>query len=497
MSKNFSRIVDWDFSVLIIGKILTVATAVLNLRFATQFLSPYEYGRLAIIMSTGAFLGLILIHPVGMYFYRRFSEWHSSGILIRSTIGLMPYFACSCFIISGVSYLFFNFFVPDLQGGIFASMLIGTYMFFITTQVLSVHGLNALAKRSLWTIMMLLSGWVGLACSVYLSHLQGNAELWLVGQTLGLLVGLGFSLWAFSRQRYQEQEKRNWSQVLWSGPEFAPLYLFAVPLSIQAALNWLQFNGYRLFLGEWMGLESLGLFVAAYSVASGAMTAVESVLFNYFQPDIYRKTIAANNREDITEWLKCHQIFVPIFGLVSIFIVALAPSLMRLFLAERFHSVDIIVSLAAVAEFGRCVGNSYAILAQALMKTRQMLFPQMGGLLLVTVLLIGAVKTGSMYYIAASLLIASLLFMILMHVTFMKAYPLTAMLKSWIYITALPGGGIVLTGLVVRNNWPAGGWALDLFGLSFAGLLVLWGVWKCKTRARCAREEKLDDVGIV
>lgn len=445
-----------------IARVLQVVSAFATLRIMTAQLTPEEVGKTAIILSVAMFFTLILVSPVGNYINRHLNEWHSCGLMSKRFQIAGIYLICVTFFSVIIIALGYEWFGKDWGLTLFwLSVLVAGVVLLKTMNMSMVTSLNLLGERIPWAVLTILTLWVGLGASWVLTQYEHTAEYWMLGQLLGFFSAGILATVLVLRQNNETPIKTGGDEsfrVL-----MLPVLAFCIPLALSTGLNWVQFQSYRLVLGEMMSLAFLGLFAAGYAVSAGILGAFESTVQQYFYPKFYKGLEEGGDAGIADTWLQYASLVLPFTLLTGVMVAMLATPLTHILVDPSFWEASSFVALGAMVEVCRVAGNVYGLAAHGTMKTKILVFPQMLGAFAVLVFVPIALEfSPGNAGVATALIVASLLYVLSMHfvigrhlsVTFSleSFYPLIYIIPLFLIISFLSEfhtGGLVYDGLLL------------------------------------------------
>ena len=352
-----------------------------GVKVMTTLLAPTELGKVAVIMATTGLLALMLVNPVGMYINRNLHLWVESGAFKITFIWMVKYLLFAAFVCLPL-LLIIRIEVHALHMiPLFLTIILicGSILFNSIVQTL-VPALNMLDERVAWALLTI--GWIttGLLFSAGSVMLFGNvATIWLAG-------ALGSHI-LFSMIAY-----RYFFHIFPGNPRYMvrpfgyrELSRFALPVAIGVVSNWVQFQGYRLYLADQIGLADLGFFFAGYSLAAWIMGAVEMTVSTVYQPNLYRDSHSKDVAYARLAWQRYSNRSIPYYLVSCIGIVVLTDELVTVLLAPEYKSVSSYVMVGAFAELGRIWLGQLSLLFQIEKNTTQMVYPFTVGSILAVV----------------------------------------------------------------------------------------------------------------
>jgi len=354
-----------------------------TMKVATMLLSPSEMGRLSLILATIAFFTLFLVTPVGMFINRRLHAWQEHGrarlYLTRYLIYLVVVAGIAAIVLLVFSALGIMRF--GLSVGWLIFLVCGS-LFFNTINQTVIPSLNLLGYNKRFVVLTIATNAASFAIAVVVVMATSpQAQHWLLGLLVGQILMALIGARELSALLASSPARGTYSAVA-GAAHLRALYNFAWPVAIAVGLGWVQAQSYRYLLGDLLGLDQLGLFVAGYGVSIGIVTGFESVLTAYFQPRLYRDANTRSTQQLAQAWRDYAAAVIPSLILTIAVIVALAPELVHLFLGERFYSATQFVVWGALAEAARVLASVYALIAHVHMNTRNLVIPNVVGAVL-------------------------------------------------------------------------------------------------------------------
>jgi O-antigen/teichoic acid export membrane protein len=354
--------------------------ALAMMRVMTTLLPPSEIGRMSLFVSATAFFALFMINPVGMFINRRLHAWEEQGAVKRHLDYFWAYLLVVAVLASSVLTLLNILGVIDLQTSMaWLWGLVGGTLLINTANQTVIPSLNLLGFRGRFigmTLATLASGF--LVAVALVLRFQPRAEYWLLGLLVGqlLFACIGGKMF-FDRLA----NPKTASAGRPTRAHVAVLFAFAWPVSIAVGMNWAQAQSYRFFMEHFLGLATLGLFVAGYGISAGLISGFESLLTTYFQPIFYKRVSGGDRIEQGNAWTSYAGAILPSILLVGFFVAAAAPELTRLLLGADYQDSSKFVVWGAIAESARVATGVYAMVAHARMKTRLLLLPNAVGVI--------------------------------------------------------------------------------------------------------------------
>lgn len=390
--------------VIALGRIFTVVVSILSLKMATHILSTADYGRWILFNTITSFFVLYLISPVGHFLNRHTHEWIKSESLVQN-LNNFNWYLIAISILSALFMLvdFFAFRLLSSNLTLFTIAILPLGILFVTLNQTYIPIFNLIEKR--WTFI-LLTNLTGLL-SILLSYLATqtffpNAEGWFLGMILGNLL-LGIFAYKKIRKLYGNELTSVFSKPQLGN--YSSILKFSLPLALVTGCGWLQSQGYRFIIDRNLGLESLAFFATGYSVSSGILASVDSILNTYFLPSFYKNLNLDSGSQAWPNFLE--KMLFPLIS-TSLMLGFFSDFFVKLFLAEKYDHVFTYVMWGAACETVRIINNLFQLLGHANKKTKHLIFPSVLGPTITIVSLVYFISQYQISAIGPSLLIGLL-----------------------------------------------------------------------------------------
>jgi len=418
-----------DLITIVVGKGLQVLSMVAALRILTMQLQPEEMGKYAIYMTLILLFSSLFLLPMGIYTKRFLHEWVDNQIVRSRMILLLLYLLLVITALSLFFLLPWGQLVPKWQVTSFWLIVLvsGTMLLKTINEALQMY-FNMLNMRITWAVFALLTVWSGLLISWFLTNHKPSAELWILGQLLGHAIFAVLALYPFFKTSIPSVTKAT---IKLSNIQITKIFSFALPICIAIVLSWVQFSSYRLLLGQYTTLATLGFFVAGYSVSSGIMMAYETSVQQYFNPLFY-KSISAKDENTIRDtWQQYADCIIPMLIITTAFICFYAKPIMTLLVDPKYWQASNFVIVAAFVEGMRVLGNVYVEAAHATLKTKLLIMPQAIGAILVSAL----VPLGLIFYgveaLVPVIIFAGIVYVGILHFMITRSCKLKVSFAHW------------------------------------------------------------------
>jgi O-antigen/teichoic acid export membrane protein len=359
------------------GRLIQFALVFASVRIMTQLLSPSDVGRVALLTTTTSLFALFLVNPVGMFFNRRLHPWVNDGVARARFHLFVIYLVAVAAVAAGALWLGDHLGV-DL-GGVsldWAIVLVCGSLCFNTAVQTLVPSLNMVGRPRPFILLTLACLMMGLGASIALTRWAGaSAEHWLGGTLLAqaLFSAIAYGVF-FGKSSPQSPRPTPLDAV-----KMRQMADFCWPIAIAVLLQWAHMQGYRFLLADEFGLAHLGLFAAGYGLAASLMSAAETILTTWFQPQFYRDISADSPERRDRAWPEYARVMVPASLLAVTALIAAAPSLPSIMLGPAFQDAGEYVMLGALAEWARMMVGMISLNAHRHMSTRALILPNVLG----------------------------------------------------------------------------------------------------------------------
>ncbi|MDD2774386.1 MAG: hypothetical protein PHU06_00375 [Gallionella sp.] len=352
------------------GRVASALLALIAIRAVTTFLTPEQYGELALLISVQMFCGLFLVNPVGQHINLHTHTWWDDGTLIARLKSYRRYL----FIVSLVGAAVVlgmnkqNSFESSFwaAAAMFIMVAAGTWN---ATLIPMLNMLGFRAESVGWGVVTVL---VGLVASIVLTLWVTAATAWFTGQALGMLIGA----WGAKYVLQRHVSAANFAED--SMPLFNKqvVLTYCFPLALATGLMWLQLSGYRFLIESYWGLAQLGFLVVGLQLAGQIWSLAESVAMQFLYPLFYRRVMEYQNHSAVElAYSDLLNTLVPVYCLLTGCLVLAAPYLLNVLVSAQYQDAVTFVMLGAIVEMCRVLGNLLSNAAHVKRHTISLTFP--------------------------------------------------------------------------------------------------------------------------
>lgn len=364
-----------DLLLIVGGRLLTALLGLMAIRVVTTFLSPDQYGELALFTSVQMFCGLFLINPVGQHINLHTHQWWDEGTLFLRLKSYKKYiFGVS--ILSGLA-VFIMFGRHSFGSSALTSLSMIFVIFAGTWNATLIPMMNMLGFRQASVLLSILTMIAGLFGSILFVMWISNASAWLMGQAIGM--GLGGLIAKVVLQKHIVRPAKD-SEDKFPLLTKETVQNYCLPLALAMGLMWFQLSGYRFLVGKYWGFAQLGFLVLGLQLANQIFTLIESLATQFFYPLFYRRVSSHENLKEVeSAFSDLLNTLVPVYLIIAGTLILSASYLLKLLVAPVFQNTVTFLMLGACIELCRVLCNLLSNAAQVKRKTQSLAFPYAAG----------------------------------------------------------------------------------------------------------------------
>ena len=393
------------------GRLATALVALITIRAVTTFLTPEQYGELALLIAVQMFCGLFLVNPVGQHINLHTHAWWDDGTLMARLKSYRRYILAVSFV-GGVVVLGMGK-QHSVEQILLASMTMFAMVTAGTWNATLIQMLNMLGFRSasvLWSVITVLTG---LASSILLVEWLPSATAWFAGQAIGMWAGALGGKYVLQQHALQTKSAQGTLPLT----DRHTVLTYCLPLALATGLMWLQLSGYRFLVEGYWGLAQLGFMAVGLQLAGQIWALVESLSIQFFYPLFYRRVSAHEKLDEVSSaFSDLLNTLVPVYFVLTGLIVLSAPYLLKVLVAPQFQDAITFVMLGAGIELCRVLGNLLSNAAHVRRKTKSLALPYAAGSMatLALIFLVGALRLEMVWVGAALILGAMAMFLVML-----------------------------------------------------------------------------------
>ncbi len=457
-----------------VGRLASALMALVAIRAVTTFLTPEQYGELALLITVQMFCGLFLVNPVGQHINLHTHAWWDDGtlmarlrsyrhyVLVVSLVGLV--------VVLGMDKQHNVQQVLWTAVAMFAMVMAGTWN---ATLIPMLNMLGFRAASVLWGIITVAGA---LVSSVLLVQWLPSASAWFAGQAIGMGVGAMGARYILRENVTQSKSPQGTLRLL----ERHTVWTYCLPLALATGLMWLQLSGYRFVIENYWGLAQLGFLTIGLQLAGQIWALVESLSMQFLYPLFYRRVSEYENIAQIELALSdLINTLVPVYFVLAGLLILSAPYLLNVLVAQRFQDTTTLVMLGAGIELCRVLGNLLGIAAHVRRKTKSLALPYAAGAMSSLVLIyLAAVRQMEITWAGAGLLVGASVMLIIIAVGMYRQVKFSLDLVRCSTGAALMFTMVLLGAWLPRLPGTVASIVMLIFIGALSGFVILALLWK-------------------
>lgn len=455
------------------GRLAAAFIALIAVRAVTTFLTPAQFGELALLITVQMFCGLFLVNPVGQHINLHTHAWWDDGTLMARLKSYRLY----VFVVSLVGGLVVL--GMDKQHSVEQLFLTALAMFLMvaagTWNATLIPMLNMLGFRAASVSWSIITVVLGLTSSILLVTWLPSAAAWFAGQAIGMLVGSLGAKRILGRNAAKTLHSVNTLPLL----DKQTIFSYCLPLAIATGFMWIQLSGYRVLVEHYWGLSQLGFMAIGLQVAGQIWALVESLAMQFLYPLFYRR-VSANEKQEEVElaFSDLLNTLVPVYFVLTGLLVLSAPYLLKILVAPQFQDAITFVMLGAGIELCRVFGNLLSNAAHLRRKTKSLTLPYaVGSMAAVSLLFFAGTLQTKIYWAGAAVLIGTILMVIAMWIGMRRQVRCKVDCRRWLW------GSICMLAFALPVFWmPSTSSFAETIGMflliaTMAGIVVVALLW--------------------
>lgn len=357
-----------NFFTVFLARSLTVFLALISIKLSTHFLSPNQFGQLALLISIYMFFGLFLINPVGQYINLHTQKWWNDRSIFRRLNFYTKYILFTSLMGAVVTIFSIN------ENYYYQSIFNGLVVFFIilsgTWNSTYVSMLNFLGFTKLSAMWALVTITLSIFASVLFFYFHPSSLAWFSGQIVGFVVG------SYGAKKTLEsklpQLKSNKKAIAINKKS---LLNYCLPLGAATIFMWFQLSGYRFIVNHFWGLSNLGYMAIGMQVASQSFGFVESISMQYLWPLLLSKT-RKSNKFDLRKYFSDYiNLLITVYFIFAGIFIFISPFLLNFLTSKNYSNALIYVVYGVGIELCRALANAFSNGAHITKSTYLLIIP--------------------------------------------------------------------------------------------------------------------------
>lgn len=337
-------------------------------------------GNYYLLLAILSLLTFVFMEPFKAYYSRHLIGWsysnnvkNATNILIVSRI-IVIFFSL---IIALTLFIFLDYSkyysLSEFVFFVMFSMVAGMYMPLIAA-------VNILGDRVDFIIYMVLSIVLGLFFSLLIVYFIDKSAM-------GWLYGIALSQFLFSIILYIKLTKNqifSFEKVksLFERESMKNIIIFMIPISVTLFLQWGQNQSFIFIIEAKYSLEALAYIGVGLAISKAIFSAAESLATQFYYPIYLRKITHASKKDRAIAWNDLANYMIPIYLILAVYIIILAPYLTKLLVASKFYEAYVYAMFGAMIEFFRVITNLVYTVSQSEVKTKTTILPYTVGFIL-------------------------------------------------------------------------------------------------------------------
>lgn len=393
------------------GQIVSAVAIIASIRIMTELLSPSEFGQLALLLGVSMLAMGLTATPIHQALMRYYADWSRAGrtAALRRVGGrLVARFVLLGSVIIVVGWLVVS---ARLDGAWFTGLLIAALLIVDTTRLFELSLLNAARRQrgaafiyagDAWarpiTAIAAVSAFGSSANAVLAGYIAGSALVVVVMHLAMRLEGAGVD-----KPDPTDTPAAEMPAVTGTDAHLAAaMRRYALPLVPLAIFGWISGVGDRYLIGGMLSLETAGLYVAAYAIASRPFLMLAGIIELTIRPILYN-AIAAG---DPTQTARVKRTWITITGVGAVFgilgFLFLSHQVGGLLLASEYRAAIDLMPWIAVGYALYTLSNVFSRFCYAFDDTKAVLLLTVAGAVIGIAVLLPAIHFVGLWGAAAA-----------------------------------------------------------------------------------------------
>jgi O-antigen/teichoic acid export membrane protein len=287
MQSDRVRRLTKEGSWIVIGQVAAIAGTLALVRVLTEYLSPAEYGNLALALTLSALMSQVVMGGIGGGISRYYSIALERGdlrgyfqdsrqLVVYGTLGVL---AIASLVVIGLMFLGFRHVVGLTIAAIFLSVL-RSY----NTTVSGIQ--NAARQRTLVAFHAGLSSWLNVAMALFAVHLLGvTSTAVIIGYITAAAIVTCSQLY-FLRPLTRQAKTNTGSRQPWG----RQMWQHSWPFSAWGVFTWTQQVSDRWSLEAYSDPESVGLYIVVFQLGYTPISLALGLATSFLGPIIFQRS---------------------------------------------------------------------------------------------------------------------------------------------------------------------------------------------------------------
>lgn len=361
-----------ESSWVVAGQIASVLGSLALVRVLTEYLSPAQYGELALGLTVAGLVNQVVMGGLNAgigRFYSIAAEKNDLNGYLHASRRLMGYatvvvVAISTVLMVGLVWLGYSQWMGLAATALVFSVLSGYNA--------SINGIqNAARQRAIVAFHGGLDAWLKilLAVGVMLWLGSTNASVVVLGYALSSLLVTGSQLFLLQKVIIPHLDRKQGNAQIWAGQ----IWAYSWPFSIFGFFTWIHQASDRWALQAFATTEGVGLYAVVFQLGYLPSVLLTGMVMTFLGPILYQRS---GNATDPTRNTDVHRIVWQITqacfsltALVFVFTLLLHKWLFEILIAKEYQSLSYLLPWVVLAGGIFAAGQMLALKLMADMKT--------------------------------------------------------------------------------------------------------------------------------
>ncbi len=272
---------------IIIGQIATVAGSLVLVRVLTEYLSPTQYGQLALGLTAAGFVNQVVMGGLGggiSRFYSVAAEKQDLAGYLNASSRLMVYATGGILLISLVLIAALCSLGYDQWLGLAAGALVFSVLGGYNGALSGIQ--NAARQRAIVAFHGGTDAWLKIGLAVAVMYWLGHtATAVVIGYSCSLIL-ITFSQLIFLRRTVSGANEKpatnnQWLQQIW---------LYSKPFTIWGTFTWMQLASDRWALQTYSSMTEVGQYAVLFQLGYTPIAIVTGLVVNFLGPIMYQRS---------------------------------------------------------------------------------------------------------------------------------------------------------------------------------------------------------------
>lgn len=272
---------------ILLGQVCAASGALILVRILTEYLTPEEYGQLALGLTVAGFVNQVLIggisNGIGRY-YTIAAEKHALRSYLHATGNLLGYATAAILILGAILMESLYLLGYSKWIALVAAVLIFSVLTGYSTTINEIQ--NAARQRAIVALHVGLDAWLKIGFAIVVM-------LWLGNTSTSVVIGYVFSsLLITTSQLYflrriippaltSISNYKQWGQQIWA---------FSMPFTIFGSFTWMQQISDRWALQSFATTTEVGQYSVLFQLGYTSIGLIIGLMVSFLRPILYQRS---------------------------------------------------------------------------------------------------------------------------------------------------------------------------------------------------------------